>query len=103
MRASRSRYIACTPWEAKPFELDILTWQDKPDGYFFNYWGRTFKEFEKCSSLSGLTFYLISNHILVDELPSYGDDVVAVIRSDEECSDSALPDQGTVRFQDLRI
>jgi hypothetical protein len=85
LTVSRSKYIACTPWDAKPFELDIFTWQDKPDGYFFNYWVRIFKEFEKCSSLSGLTFYLISNHILVDELPSYGDDVVAVIRSDEEC------------------
>jgi hypothetical protein len=85
MSASRSTYIVCTPWDAKPFELDIFTWQDNPDGYFFNYWVRIFKEFEKYSSLSGLTFYLISNHILVDELPSYGDDVVAVIRSDEEC------------------
>ena len=85
MSSSRSKYIACTPWDPEPFELDIFTWQDKPDGYFFNYWVRIFKEFEKRSSLSGLTFYLISNHILVDELPSYGDDVVAVIRSDEEC------------------
>jgi hypothetical protein len=85
MRSSRSKYIVCSPWDAKPFDLDIFTWQDKPDGYFFNYWVRIFKEFEKSSSLSGLTFYLISNHILVDELPSYGDDVVAVIRSDEEC------------------
>jgi hypothetical protein len=85
MSASRSKYIVCTPWDAKPFELDIHTWQDKLDGYFFNYWVRIFREFEKCSPLSGLTFYLISNHILVDELPSYGDDVVAVIRSDEEC------------------
>jgi hypothetical protein len=85
MSASRSKYIVCTPWDTKPFDLDIFAWQDKPDGYFFNYWVRIFKEFEKCSSLSGLTFYLISNHILVDELPSYGEDVVAVIRSDEEC------------------
>jgi hypothetical protein len=85
MSASRSRYVVCSPWDARPFDLDIFTWQDKPDGYFFNYWVRIFKEFEGCSSLSGLTFYLISNHILVDELPSYGDDVVAVIRSDEEC------------------
>jgi hypothetical protein len=85
MNSSRSKYIACTPWDAKPFELDIFTWQDKPDGYFFNYWVRVFQQIEKCSSLSGLTFYLISNHILVDELPSYGDSVVAVIRSDEEC------------------
>ena len=85
MSASRSKHVVCSPWDARPFELDIFTWQDTPDGYFFNYWVRIFKEFEKCSSLSGLTFYLISNHILVDELPSYGDDVVAVIRSDEEC------------------
>jgi hypothetical protein len=85
MSASRSKYIACTPWDPKPFELDIFTWEDKPDGYFFNYWIRIFREFEKCSSLSGLTFYLVSNHDRVTELPSYGDSVVVVIRSDEEC------------------
>src|SRR6201986_4436128 len=85
MTASRSTYIACSPWDAKPFELDIFTWQDKSNGYFFNYWVRIFKEFERCSSLNGLTFYLISNHDRVNELPSYGDSVVAVIRSDEEC------------------
>jgi hypothetical protein len=85
MSASRSKYIAVTPWDPKPFELDIFAWEDKPDGYFFNYWVRIFREFEKCSSLSGLTFYLVSNHILVPELPSYGDSVVVVIRSDEEC------------------
>ncbi len=85
MSVSRSKYVVCTPWDNKPFDLDIFTWQDKPDGYFFNYWVRIFKEIEKYSSLSGLTFYLVSNHILVHELPSYGDKVVAVIRSDEEC------------------
>ena len=85
MSVSRSKYIVCTPWDPKPFDLDIYTWQDKPDGAFFNYWVRIFKELEKCSSISGLIFYLVSNHILVDELPSYGDDVVVVIRSDEEC------------------
>ena len=86
MSRSRSKYVVCTPWDTKPFELDIFAWADKPDGYFFNYWVRIFKEFERCSSLSGLTFYLISNHDRVNELPSYGDSVVAVIRSDEECS-----------------
>jgi hypothetical protein len=85
MSSSRSKYIACTPWDPKPFELDIFTWEDKPDDYFFNYWVRIFREFEKCSPLSGLTFYLVSNHDRVPELPSYGDSVVAVIRSDEEC------------------
>lgn len=68
MSKSRSKYVACTPWDAKPFELDIYTWCDKPDGYFFNYWVRIFKEFEQGSSLSGLTFYLISNHDRVNEL-----------------------------------
>ncbi len=96
MSVSRSKYVACTPWESKPFDLDIHTWRDKPDGYFFNYWVRIFKEFEKCSPLSGLTFYLVSNHDRVNELPSYGDGVVAVIRSDEECW--VPPYQDKVRY-----
>jgi hypothetical protein len=85
MSVSRSKYIICSPWEAKPFDLDIYTWQDKPDGSFYNYWVRIFKELEKSPSLGGLTFYLVSNHDRIDALPSYGDDVVVVIRSDEEC------------------
>ena len=85
MSASRSKYISCTPWESKPVELEIFTWDDKRDGFFLNYWVRIFRELEKCSSLSGLTFYLVSNHDRVPELPSYGDSVVVVIRSDEEC------------------
>jgi hypothetical protein len=83
MSVSRSKYVACSPWEA--FDLDIFNWQDKPDGDFLNYWVRVFKKFEKCSPLSGLTFYLITHHLLVGELPSYGDNVVVVIRSGEEC------------------
>jgi hypothetical protein len=47
MTVSRSKYVVCSPWDAGPFDLDIFTWQDKPDGYFFNYWVRIFKEFEK--------------------------------------------------------
>ena len=85
MSVSSAKYVVCTPWDTKPFDLDIYTWQDQPDGYFFNYWVRIFKELEESPSLSGFTFYLVSNHILVDELPSYGDKVVAVVRSDEEC------------------
>ncbi|HEX3413947.1 MAG TPA: hypothetical protein VHT00_19745, partial [Stellaceae bacterium] len=88
MSVSRSKYVVCTPWDSKPFDLDIFAWQDKPDGYFFNYWVRIFKEFEKCSSLSGLTFYLVSNHILVNERPSYGDAVVAVIKARSALTES---------------
>ena len=83
MNISRSKYVACSPWES--FDLDIFTWQDKPDGAFLNYWVRVFKEIEKGSSLSGFTFYLVTHHLLVNELPSYGDTVVAIIRSGEEC------------------
>jgi hypothetical protein len=81
-KVSRSRYILCTPWD-KPIEIDIYNWKD--EGLFIKYWLRVFQEFEKVSSLSGLTFYLVWNHILVPELPSYGDHVVAVLASDEEC------------------
>jgi hypothetical protein len=81
-RRSRSRYILCSPWD-KPSEIDIYNW--KGDGPFIKYWVRVFQEFEKISTLSGPTFYVVWNHILVPELPSYGDDVVAVIASDEEC------------------
>jgi hypothetical protein len=83
MSISRSKYVACSPWES--FDLDIFNWQDKPDGAFLNYWVRVFKEIEKSSSLSGFTFYLVTHHLLVNELPSYGDTIVAVIRSGEEC------------------
>jgi hypothetical protein len=68
MSSSRSKYILCIPWDPKPFELDIFSWQDKPDGYFFNYRGRTYLKFEKRSSLGGLTFYLILNHDRLEEL-----------------------------------
>ena len=81
-KQSRSRYILCSPWD-KPSELDVYNWQD--NGPFIKYWIRVFQEFEEASSLSGLTFYLVWNHILVPDLPSYGDDVVVVIASDEEC------------------
>ena len=80
-KQSRSRYILCSPWD-KPSEIDIYNW--KGDGPFIKYWVRVFQEFERISTLSGLTFYVVWNHILVPELPSYGDDVVAVIASDEE-------------------
>lgn len=82
-KESRSRYILLTPWD-EPTEIDIDNWKD--GGLFVTYWVRVFQEFEKISPLSGLTFYLVWNHILVPELPSYGENVVAVIATDEECA-----------------
>ena len=43
-----------------------------------------FQYFEKLSSLSGLTFYIVWDYSLVRDLPSYGDDVVAILLTYEE-------------------
>jgi hypothetical protein len=103
MSLSRSKYVVCSPWEAKPFDLDIFTWQDKPAGYFANYWVQNFKEFENRSPQSGLTFYSVSNHILVDE--------TAFVRRYRRCGhwkrrrvlDPALSGQSSIHLQDLWI
>ena len=63
--------------------IDIYNWKD--DGLFINYLVRVFQEFEKLSPVSGFTFYVVWNHMLVPDLPSYGDKVVAVLATDEEC------------------
>ncbi len=81
-KASRSKYVLLTPWD-EPSEIDIYNRKD--EGLFIRYWVRVFQEFEKISSLAGLTFYLVWNHILVPDLPSYGDNVVAILATDEEC------------------
>jgi hypothetical protein len=81
-KKSRSTYILCTPWD-RPTEIDIHNW--KGGVLFLNYWVRAFQEFDKISRLEGLTIYLVWNHMLVPELPSYGKNVVAVLATDEEC------------------
>ena len=81
-KESRSKYILPTPWD-EPTEIDIYNWKD--GGLYINYWVRTFQEFEKLSPLSGLTFYVIWHHIEIPDLPTYGDNVVAVLTTDEEC------------------
>ncbi len=81
-KESRSKYILLTPW-GEPTEIDIYNWKD--GGLYINYWVRTFQEFEKLSPLSGLTFYVIWHHIEIPDLPTYGDNVVAVLATDEEC------------------
>jgi hypothetical protein len=79
---SRSRYVLCRPSDA-PIELNIYESQDL-GGIFITYWIRVFQHFEELSSFSGLTFYVVWNYSLVRDLPSYGDDVVAILLTDEE-------------------
>ena len=81
-KQSRSKYILLTPWD-KPAEIDLYNWED--GGLFLKYWVRAFQEFERVSPLGELTFYVVWHHALVPNLPSYGDNVVAVLVTDEEC------------------
>lgn len=82
MKESRSKYYLCTPWK-QPLEIDIYNYEDRFDGVYLTYWVRVFKEIEKRSSVGGLIFYVVWHHGLVRDLPSYGDNVVAILLMDE--------------------
>jgi len=81
-KKSRSKYILCSPWD-EPTEIDIYNWKDA--GLYISYWVRIFQEFERISPLGGLIFYVVWHHIHVRDLPSYRDNVIAVLVTDEEC------------------
>jgi hypothetical protein len=52
---------------------------------FLGYWVRVFQEFEKLSSVNGLTFYVVWGYLSVRDLPTYGSDVVVIVLVDEGC------------------
>jgi Exostosin family len=82
IRKSRSKYILCTDGR-EPVEIDIFAHQDPFDDVFLTYWVHVFQWFEANSSLGGLTFYVIWDYQRVRDLPSYGNDVVAIVLMDE--------------------
>lgn len=82
MAASRSRYVLCRPNSA-PIELDLYNFQNI-DGIFITYWIRALQYIEELLPIGGLTFYIVWDYSLVHDLPSYGDDVVAILLTDEE-------------------
>jgi len=84
MKKSRCRYIFCAPGE-QPVELDIHNHSEPFDEVYLLYWIRVFQKFEEVSSISGLTFYIVWDYRMMPYLPSYGQDVVAVLLLDEFC------------------
>jgi hypothetical protein len=81
--ATRNRYVVCTGEGAAPIDWAL----DDPDPVRIDchYFGRVLQAMEEHLDEDGLTVYLTWD---LDRLPSYGDDVVAVVLGDE---DSRLP------------
>jgi hypothetical protein len=73
-----NKYYICFPHEESPILWDI-TQHIRPD---CAYWGKVFEAVEQTLETNGLTFYLTWN---TQSLPSYGDEVVAVVLGDERC------------------
>jgi hypothetical protein len=78
---ARNRYVVVHPWSGDEIAWNPLDPQDLPvpDCAFI---GRVIGVLERDADIRGLTFYLTFN---VEHLPSYGDDVVAIVLSDEWC------------------
>jgi hypothetical protein len=74
-------YIWIQPYD-RPIAWDISLASPLPE-LKYGYFSQTFQEFEKISPLCGLTFYI--THDNIQELPSYGNNVVAIIVGDESC------------------
>jgi hypothetical protein len=73
-----NKYYICFPTASEPLLWDITQFV-RPD---CAYWGKVFEAVEQRSTIRGLTFYLTWD---TESLPTYGDDVVAVILGDERC------------------
>lgn len=92
---SRCRYVLCTYGRA-PVEIDIHDYHDPFDDIFLTYYVKAFRHLEEITSLRGLTFYIVWNYQIIRSLPTYGNDVVAVLLQDEAC---VMPHYlGKVRF-----
>ncbi len=78
-----NRYFVCLAGQHKTVPLDPFTY--RPDMYpkfvEIDYLAGTFQAVEQ-SELKSLTFYVTWD---VDELPTYGDDVVVILMGDEWC------------------
>lgn len=82
MTGSRFRYYLCTQ-NRDPVEIDIHRYEDPFIDVFILYYVRAFQILETISELENLTVYFVWNYQIVRELPSYGDNVVAVLLQDE--------------------
>ncbi|QYX33709.1 glycosyltransferase family 47 protein [Sphaerospermopsis torques-reginae] len=67
--------------DQKPVAWDIYDPKPPIDFALTTYFGKVFQAIEKSSLISGLVFYVTWNEI--DELPSYGENVVVFVLGDE--------------------
>lgn len=82
MRVDKSlsnEYYICS--EPEPIPLNVLGTEQTVDP-LFAYFVKVFEVIEKSLEVDGLVFYLTCN---IHELPSYGQNVVAVVLGDELC------------------
>lgn len=77
-----NRYYICLKGENEPIPWNPITQQEQIITPDCNYFAKVFRSMEKKIKLNGLIFYLTFN---LDELPSYGKNVVAVVLGDEWC------------------
>lgn len=77
-------FFVCLPdrREAVPFDPFRYEQGDYPGFIEIDYLAGAFQTLERASTLENLTFYITWN---IQELPSYGDDVVVVLMGDEWC------------------
>jgi hypothetical protein len=81
----KNKYYVCLPGNDQTpvtIEESIAAGNEFILDYNFNYFKKIFDHIEQVSSESGLTFYVTRN---VKVLPSYGQDVVAILLGDEWC------------------
>jgi hypothetical protein len=79
------------PWN--PPDPEPLDWVD------YTYFGKVFEAMEKNLEVGGLVFYFTWSN--VDELPSYGPNVVAVVAGDEWCRTPKYVDKVKAIFKCL--
>ena len=89
-------YRICVQDREQAYDLSLKHMSAEVDNDY-TYYGRSLREMEKALQVSGLTFYITYGH--VPELPSYGDDVVAVALGDEWCRPLPYLDRVRVAFR----
>jgi hypothetical protein len=90
-----NQYFVCIRHNGKVVPWD-LTGSDRPPYPECVYFGKALQEMEQHLQVQGLTFYLTAN---TRELPTYGEDVVAIILGDEACTIPAYVDKVRAIFK----
>jgi hypothetical protein len=77
-----NRYINCLTMDGQPHVVDLSEARTSDEWPELVYFRRVFKVLDRIPSDRDLTFYLTND---VQRLPSYGDDVVAIVVGDDHC------------------